>query len=149
MSPSFFHQVDSFQQTGNILRWEFDQVHRAGGMTTIGSDWPVTDSPDLLRGVAGLVSKITVDPYSPGRSAHVHSGKPANEISGPIICRLLTLGAAEALGRGDSAGSIEVGKKAHFVAFSRDLSKGEFQDAYVLRTWFEGRMVFDRELEKE
>lgn len=160
MSPSVFHIADTFEQIGHTLRYEFDRVHLAGARTTIGTDYPITKTPNLLPPVAGLVGKVTVDPRRATRTgspraeeaeeSHDDGSKTAGEVSGPILCYLLTLGAAEALGKENTTGSIEVGKKANFVAFSHDLSKGEFADAEVLQTWFEGRVVFSREeLEEE
>lgn len=145
MSPSVFHIADQFEQIGHTLRYEFDKVHRAGGMTTIGTDWPVTQTPDLLPAVAGLVGKVTVDPRNRARSNEDNVGKTDKEVSGPIICYLMTLAAAENLGKEKTTGSIQVGKKANFVAFSKDLSRGEFEDAVVLQTWFEGRSVWRNE----
>ncbi|KAL6245928.1 hypothetical protein RBB50_007081 [Rhinocladiella similis] len=152
MSPSVFHIADTFEQIGHTLRYEFDLVHLAGARTTIGTDYPITKTPNLLPPVAGLVGKVTVDPRVAKNPIvpEIHQGKTAEEISGPILCYLLTLGAAEAIGKEKTTGSIEVGKKANFVAFSHDLSRGEFKDAEVLQTWFEGRVVFSREaLEEE
>lgn len=40
-------------------------------------------------------------------------------------------------------GSIETGKKANFIAVDRDFSRGEFSGARVLKTWFEGKMVWE------
>jgi predicted amidohydrolase YtcJ len=57
---------------------------------------------------------------------------------------MLTLAGAEAMGREKDLGSIEVGKKANFIAVDRDLSRGEFEDAGVLATWFEGEIVYEK-----
>lgn len=145
MSPSVFHIADEFEQIGHTLRYEFDKVHRTGGRTTIGTDWPVTETPNLLPAVAGLVGKVTVDPRKHSWPEEENKGKTAKEISGPILCYLMTLAPAESLGKEKTTGSIEVGKKANFVSFSRDLSRGEFEDAAVLKTWFEGRLVWSNE----
>lgn len=139
MSPAVFHIADQFLQIGHTLRYELDEVHQAGGKVTIGTDWPVTETPNLLPALAGVVDRITFDPTG----SIVQTGKSAKEVGGEIICRLVTLGATEALGKEQKLGSIEVGKMANFIAIDRDLSKGEFADAVVLKTWFEGRLVWD------
>ena len=56
---------------------------------------------------------------------------------------MITLSGAEAVGREAEMGSIAVGKKANFIAVDRDLSRGEFADAKVLKTWTEGELVWD------
>ncbi|KAK4936396.1 hypothetical protein LTR10_022722 [Elasticomyces elasticus] len=49
----------------------------------------------------------------------------------------------EAVGREKETGSIEIGKKANFVAVSEDLSMGDFDKARILITWFEGEIVYE------
>jgi len=51
---------------------------------------------------------------------------------------------AEAFGREKELGSIELGKKANFIAVDRDLSVGDFDGASILTTWFEGEIVYER-----
>lgn len=60
------------------------------------------------------------------------------------MCRMLTLAGAEAVGREKDLGSIEVGKKANFIAVDQDLSQGKFKGASVLTTWFEGNIVYEK-----
>lgn len=143
MSPALFHNADTFPTVGDVLRYDFDAVHSHGGKVTIGTDWPVPETPNLLPAVAGLVRKrISVDPSG---DQNTDKDETPEERSGRIICRLMTLGAAEALGQQSRTGSISVGKKANFVAFDHDLSQGEFEGAGVLATWFEGRLVYSAE----
>ena len=143
MSPAIFHIVDTFEHDGQ-LRYEFDEVHAAGGNCTVGSDWPVTETPNLLPALASIVERITVDPTQLDKSqAPSFKTKTPKEIGGEILCRLITLGSAELLGKGHETGSIEPGKRANFIQVDHDLSKGEFLDAHVLKTWFEGELVWD------
>jgi predicted amidohydrolase YtcJ len=70
-------------------------------------------------------------------------GKSEKERGGEILCRVITLSGAEAVEAQGRTGSLEVGKNANFIAVDRDLSKGNFSGATVLKTWFEGRLVYD------
>jgi len=58
---------------------------------------------------------------------------------------MLTHAGAEPVGREDELGSIEVGKQANFIAVSRNMSEGHFEGAQVLKTWFEGGLVYERQ----
>ncbi|KAK1509323.1 uncharacterized protein CCOS01_15417 [Colletotrichum costaricense] len=136
MSPSVFDQVDEL--AADVLRFEFNQVHKAGGLCTFGTDWPVTENPNLLQPLAALLDKVTVDPVPLAKQL-----KTQKEFAARVICRAITLGAAENLDKGTETGSIETGKKANFIMVNQDLSKGEFSGAIVQKTWFEGRLVWD------
>lgn len=103
-----------------------------GAKLTIGSDWILTLNPSLFDALAHLVERIQ-GPNMP---------KPDKKAAGELLCRIITMGGAEAVGRSHIQGSIEVGKKANFIAVDRDLSAGEFAGANVLKTWFEGRQVY-------
>ena len=97
-------------------------------LTTIGSDWSGGFEPALFPHCVKLVERL---------------GKGDEEKGGEILCRIMTLAGAEAVGREKEVGSIEVGKRANFIAVSRNLAKGEFEDAKVTKTWFEGEIVWD------
>lgn len=142
MSPAVFHIVDQFQHN-QTLRFDFDRVHQAGGKITIGTDWPVITTPNLFPAMAGVLDNL--DPlYVRGEEMALMDG-PCHESSASIVLSWLTLGAAEVLGRDSIVGSIEPGKKASFIMVDRDLSKGCFEEAVVLKTWFEGDLVWDIE----
>ena len=64
------------------------------------------------------------------------------QVAAAMLCRMIMLGGAEAVGRSRTQGSIEVGKMANFIAVDEDLSQGKFAGATVLKTWFEGRQVY-------
>lgn len=104
----------------------------AGAKVTIGSDWILTLNPSLFDALAHLVGRI----QSPDML------QPDKKAGGKLLCRIITMGGAEAVGRSHIQGSIEVGKKANFIAVDRDLSEGEFAGVTVLKTWFEGRQVY-------
>ena len=100
-------------ETGGILE-------RAGVLTAVHTDDPITDSRLLLRSAALAV-----------RGGMTRDG----------AIRALTLSGAEMLGLAGRVGSLEVGKDADLVILS-----GDPFSAYtnVLQTWAEGRIVFDR-----
>jgi predicted amidohydrolase YtcJ len=143
MSPAIFHVADALESHPPLL-WRFDDLHAAGAICTVGTDWPMPDSPSLFPTLTALVGKLKVDPVAvrAGQQAKTEDKTP-QQLSGEIICRMITLGAAEALGTDDKTGSIAVGKKANFIMVDRDLSRGEFDGASVLKTWFMGDMVWD------
>lgn len=146
MSPAIFHLVDTFPDSRDALRYDIDAIHSHGGKVTLGTDWPILDTPNLLVAAAAFLERLTIDHLGQETvGSRELSPQAKREKNGPVICRLLTLGAAEALGKDSEVGSIEVGKKANFVAFSHDLSRGEFAEASVLTTWFEGKRVFSRD----
>lgn len=103
---------------------------------TIGSNWILTLSPSLFGPLAYLVDRLEV-PGSP-----TLEGASKKQMAVAALCRMITLGGAEAIGRSHLQGSIEVGKTANFIAVDRNLSQGEFAGATVLKTWFERRQVY-------
>ncbi|KIV84256.1 hypothetical protein PV11_00046 [Exophiala sideris] len=62
---------------------------------------------------------------------------------GGRICQMPTFAGAEAVEREKETGSIEIGKKANFIAVSEDLSMDNLDKARILRTWFEGEIVYE------
>ena len=110
-----------------LMDWNFPKMLKAGAHLTIGSDWGVPPYPDLLPHMTGIVHDV---------------GEGSEQMGGERLCRMLTLSGAEAVGKEKETGSIEVGKRANFIMVDKDLSVGEFEDANVLGTWFEGEMVW-------
>ncbi|KAK3630592.1 hypothetical protein LTR56_017390 [Elasticomyces elasticus] len=129
MSPAFFFRHPVTKASGGLMDWDFDRMRGADAHVTIGSDWGAGAEPDILPHMANVVDTI---------------GEGDRAKGGERICRMLTLAGAEAVGREKLAGSIEVGKKANFIAVSKDLSKGEFEGVSVLKTWFEGEVVYEK-----
>jgi predicted amidohydrolase YtcJ len=134
MSPAVWHSP-MVQAAPHLLRWPFNDILATGAHMTIGSDWILTPSPSLFDPLAHLVENLEV----PGP---VQEGLSKKQVAAAALCRMITLGGAEAVGRHHLQGSIEVGKMANFIAVDRDFSKGEFAGATVLKTWFEGRQVY-------
>lgn len=112
------------------MDWNFPKMLAADAHVTIGSDWGAGPSPDLLPCLGGVVASV---------------GGGDVVLGGERLCRMLTLAGAEAVGREKEVGSIEVGKKANFIAVDKNLSRGEFEGASIVRTWFEGEVVYERE----
>ncbi|KAJ5906766.1 amidohydrolase-like protein 3 [Penicillium subrubescens] len=142
MSPAIFHEP-VVQEIPHLLKWPFNHVLETGAHMTIGSDWLLPETPSLFDALAAIVEKVEIWPGG-RKSSALESGKSKKERGGEILCRVITLSGAEAVGAQDQTGSLEVGKRANFIAVDRDLSKGNFSGATVLKTWFEGRLVYDR-----
>ncbi|KAI4651028.1 hypothetical protein J4E93_003387 [Alternaria ventricosa] len=135
MSPAIWHHP-IVQAAPHLLKWPFNDILATGARMTIGSDWILTPNPSLFDPLAHLVERLEV-PETPA-----HEGLNKKQIAAVTLCRMITLGGAEAVGRSRMQGSIEVGKMANFIAVDQDLSQGEFAGATVLKTWFEGRQVY-------
>lgn len=129
-SPAAFFSQMTPETTGGAIDWNFQRVLEAKPLATIGSDWFSAPTPELIHTISQKVEQ---------------AGGGDKAKGGLILCRMLTLSGAEAIGRENETGSIEVGKKANFIIVDRDLSKGEFEGAKVVKTWFEGRLVFSRD----
>lgn len=124
-------------------RAEHSQPNRAlldaGALVAGGSDWPVSESPNTLEGLQGLVTRA--DPL--GRAPGVLW--PEQAITAEEALEVFTLNAATAMGLGAETGSLTPGKSADFVVLDRDAIAGpadEIVHTAVVSTWFEGREVF-------
>lgn len=110
-----------------------------GGLVAGGSDWPVSESPNPLEGIQGLVTRA--DPLR--RAAGTLWLEQA--IAAEEALEAFTVNAARAMGLDAETGSIAVGKSADFVVLDRDVIAGspdEIIDGRVLETWFAGRVVY-------
>ncbi|MFJ4044607.1 amidohydrolase [Microbacterium sp. NPDC089987] len=126
-------------------RAEHSQPNRAlldaGAMVAGGSDWPVSESPNTLEGLQGLVTRADPLGRAPGELW------PEQAITAEEALEVFTINAAKAMGLGGETGSLEVGKSADFVVLDRDAIGGpadQIIDARVVSTWFAGREVFSR-----
>lgn len=130
MSPAMFFVHPVTAASGGLMDWNWVKMLNAGAHITIGSDWGAAPDPSLFGPLAHIVETV-------GRGDKVKGGE--------LLCRMLTIHGAEAVGRDKHTGSIEIGKKANFIVVDKDLSKGEFEGASVVRTYFEGECVWDKE----
>jgi len=129
MSPAFFFTHPITAVSGGLMNWDFAKMLAYKAHVTIGSDWGAGEEPDILPFLDGIVEVV---------------GGGDRQAGGENLCRMLTIAGAEAVGRERDLGSIEVGKRANFIAVDRDLSRGEFDGASVLTTWFEGEVVYEK-----
>lgn len=130
MSPAEFFVHPFTAESEGKMDWNFPKMLNAGAFLTIGSDWGATTDPSLFSPMARIVETV---------------GDGSRKRGGEILCRLLTIHGAQAVGADKEVGSIEVGKKANFILIDKNLSLGEFEDARVLRTYFEGDCVWNSE----
>ncbi|KAF5013356.1 hypothetical protein FDECE_633, partial [Fusarium decemcellulare] len=118
MSPAIFHH--GFEKAyPDIFKWPFNEVMASKGLVTVGSDWILTPNPGLFDALSYLVDKLE---YAPGgEKCTVSQGKSKECIGGEVICEIITLNGAKAVGAERRTGSIEVGKQANFIAVDKDL----------------------------
>jgi predicted amidohydrolase YtcJ len=134
MSPAvFFGMINP-----GLMDFDFGRMFQHGARVTIGSDYADKDRmPDPLTACA-VVSERFAGSLSP---PYADDGQT---LAAQRLCQFLTLNGAHAVEKSEQFGSIVVGKKASFIVASQDLSRGHFDDAKVLETWFEGENVFRR-----
>ena len=127
-------------------RAEHSQPNRtlidAGALVAGGSDWPVSESPNPLEGIQGLVTRADPLRRAPGTLW------PEQAITAEEALQVFTRNSAVAMGLGSETGTLEVGKSADFVVLDRDAIAGPADaiiDARVLSTWFAGREVYTAE----
>ncbi|MEJ8567004.1 amidohydrolase [Elongatibacter sediminis] len=109
--------------------WEFRTLSNKGVMLTIGTDWPVTRTPELFEALEGLLM----------------FGDESLDLQSAI--RLMTLNGAIAVDRHEDLGSLVPGKLANLIVLDRNLfaiEPEEISETTVLMTMFEGKVVFDR-----
>jgi hypothetical protein len=58
MSPAIFHFKETAQANPAFFSWDFVGIHRTDTLTTIGSDWVVVPTPNVLPSVACLAEPI-------------------------------------------------------------------------------------------
>lgn len=135
MSPAMFfsHPVT---KSNPLMDWNFPKMREADAFLTIGSDWGVPPDPNLLPYLTYVAEQV-------GGTDSKGFEAGSRETGARVVIEMLTLNGAKAVGREKDVGSIEVGKKANFIAVDRDLAKGEFEGAKVVGTWFEGELVWD------
>ncbi|MGL3805482.1 amidohydrolase [Paeniglutamicibacter sp. R2-26] len=112
----------------------------AGARIAGGSDWPVSESPNVWEGVYGLVTRADPSGRFPGTLW------PEQAITLDEALRIYTVDAAEAMGQAAHTGSLEPGKSADFVVLSddpRQVPVDRIRFITARQTWFAGELVFD------
>lgn len=144
ISPFIWYPGVIPQALAEVLgeRAEHSQPNRAlidaGARVAGGSDWPVSDSPNTLEGLQGLVTRADPLGRAPGTLW------PEQAITAEEALEVFTINAATAMGLGDETGSLTPGKSADFVVLARDAIAGPAEDIVrteVISTWFAGRRV--------
>lgn len=147
ISPFIWYPGVIPQALADVLgeRAEHSQPNRAlidsGALVAGGSDWPVSESPNTLEGLQGLVTRA--DPL--GRAPGVLW--PEQAITAEEALEVFTINAATAMGLAGETGSLAVGKSADFVVLARDAIAGpvdQIVHTEVVSTWFAGREVYSR-----
>lgn len=110
-----------------------------------GSDWPsVVPTPNPWPGIEAMVTRK--DPYANSTSSVTLGAAEAIGLADAL--RIFTRNGADAMRMGADSGSLEVGKFADFIVLDRNLfeiAPQEIGAAEVLKTVFEGRVVYARE----
>jgi predicted amidohydrolase YtcJ len=64
------------------------------------------------------------------------------------VLEIFTINSARVMGLDGTIGSLEIGKSADFIVLDRnvlEIPSRDIADTKVLQTWFEGRLVHERE----
>jgi len=107
-----------------------------------GSDWPVVSNPDPWLGIEGMVTRRNPKGGFPGALW------PEQALDLATVVDIYTTNPARAMGLGDLTGSIETGKSADLIVIDRNLFETpseDLADTKVLSTYFEGKLVFERD----
>jgi predicted amidohydrolase YtcJ len=123
MSPSVWH----IPEHGVSHLYDFKTVVLAGAEMTFGTDWSVSDSPNLFPALQGALQHGN-------QSIDLETGLAAMTVNG-----------ARAVGKDLTRGTLDVGMSADFIVLDRNLFEipvDEIGGTVVLRTVFEGRTVY-------
>jgi len=113
----------------------------AGVLIAAGSDWPVSESPDPLAGIAGLVTRADPTGRRPGRLW------PEQAVSLLEAIAIFTANGARALGLDDVTGTLTPGRSADFVILDGnpfEMPVERLGSMSVEQTWFAGSIVYER-----
>lgn len=137
------------------MNWDFVQLLEAQVYPiTVGSDWGSRSDPSLLPKVHDVVRRV--GDWTVSRSDKKTGPATSDKIScgANLVLEMLTKNGAAAVGLSEVSGSIEVGKRANFIMLDRaivgEVGEGkmaDFENIKVLKTWFEGELVWDAESE--
>ena len=112
----------------------------AGAHVAVGSDWPVSESPNPWHAVYGLVTRQDPTGAFPG-TLNADQAITREEAIAAVTSR-----GADAVGLGDVTGRLRVGNSADFVLLDRDpfeVPVQELAGTRVLATVFAGERVYE------
>lgn len=145
-SPHFWYPVsgwdiirDELGQRRLDWAFPFNTLKKSGVAISVGSDWPVAESPNPFLELETMVTRQT-----PGGTGEVLSD-PKERISLEDAVEVFTLGGAYAQNREQDIGSIEVGKLADFIILNQNIFSvpvNEVHKTRVLATYVDGEEVF-------
>ncbi len=104
-----------------------------------GSDWPVSESPNVWEGIYGLITRQDPTGRFPG------SLWPEQAVTLDEAIRIYTTASAEAMGLQHVTGSLAPGKSADFVILSdnpHEIDVEQIKSITAHQTWFAGQQVF-------
>ncbi|MFT4288051.1 amidohydrolase [Nocardioides sp.] len=113
----------------------------AGVLICAGSDWPVSDSPNALHAIYGLVTRADPTGERAGRLW------PEQALTLPEAIAVFTRNGAEAIGVDDVTGVLRPGRSADFVVLDGDIFAEPIEQLpsrQVAQTWFAGELVHER-----
>ncbi|TWP33807.1 amidohydrolase [Leekyejoonella antrihumi] len=111
----------------------------SGALVAGGSDWPVSESPNVFEAIAGLVTRQDPTGTFPGALW------PEQAVTREEAIEIFSVNGATAMGLGDITGTLTTGRSADFVMLDRDITAvdpTELLDTTVEETWFAGRQVY-------
>jgi len=119
--------------------WPIRDLLDSGAHLAGGSDWPAgQDSPNPWIGIEGMVTRRNPLGEMPGVLW------PEQAVDLATALRLYTRDSADAMGLGETTGSIEPGKSADLIVLDRHLFEVPVERVHgtrVERTYFQGRLV--------
>lgn len=127
------HLADHMQPNRSLLD--------AGATVVVGSDWPVSETPNPWHAVFGLVTRSDPTGRFPGTLWSEQA------ISREEAIRCVTSASADAMGLGDVTGRIRAGNSADFVVLDRDpfhVDVEALAGTRAVETWFAGTQVYAR-----
>ncbi len=126
----------------------------AGTVITCSADYPVTTEPNAFHAIRAAVTRNVYheDFYKVEKLQDPDDPKyllnPDERVTVKDMVKAYTVNAAYALHLEDEIGSLEIGKKADAIVIDRDVFNTpplEISDIKVIRTVFDGKIVYERE----
>ena len=128
MSPAVWHLYGRLLGNPPQKAWEFKKLQELGVTMTVGTDWGVSDDPNLFPALEGML----------------YHGDDSIDLKAAI--ETVTINGATALGIEKKSGSLEAGKWANFIVLDRNIFEVEPKNigqVRVLKTVFEGKVVYE------